>query len=607
MKKIRIYIIGLTSMIIAFAACNDDFLDRAPKTAITGAGFFKTATDLEIYVNKLYDNVSVPFSAGTDDYESDNVTMSQVGGESWTMLRGTLSADNVGDGGWNKDKWSQLRGINFMFGNMQDVSGVEADIQHFVGIARFFRACFYVGMVHRYSDVPWINKALDSDDPDVFKVQDPRTLVVDSIMADFEYAVANIKSDLGNRTRVNKYAALAMLSRFSLYEGTFRKYHPELNLVSTAERFLQRAATAAEEIISSEQFEITGAGVSDLNYDMYGAPGYQTIFHSLDLSGNKEIIMWKDKSRDHAGVLSRVLDDNASLSRSLMESFLMKDGARFTAQPGYATKTYTEVFKNRDPRLAEVFAYPGFVSEWEGVYYAPPTMGGYGQLKFYPFSNDFVGGGGIHYAALPMFRYAEVLLNFAEAKAELGTLSQADLEKSVTQLRNRVEMPPLNMANANASADPVLEQQYPNVSGANKGVLLEIRRERRVELACEGLRLWDLHRWYAGSLFGQHQQGIYLPGLGAYDVTGDGIADVALLNNVGDEANYSPDLIFYYLHNEDGNPNQVYLENGTSGHLMMNTDKTLGKTFEEPKYYYRPLPTSQIVLNPKLEQPYGWK
>jgi hypothetical protein len=607
MKHINKYIISLISVAVILTACNEDFLDRVPQTDITGSSFFKTISDVEIYVNKLYDIAKPNYE--NNDASSDNVTTYTYGNEAWNMLHGVLNKENVEANTWNVDKWAQIRAINYLLENLQDVSGPEADLQHYVGIARFFRAWFYMNMVNRYSDVPWIDKALASDDEDVFKAADPRTLVVDNILADIEFASANIKTTLGNRTRISRYTALTVLSRFCLYEGTFRKYHPELNLASTAEPFLQRAVTAAEEIMNSGQFEITGKGVLDMGNDMFRAPGYQELFHSLDLSGNKEIIQWIDHTQNSTGVLNHVQETNSSLSRSLMESFLMKDGSRFTAQPGYATKTFIEVFKNRDPRLAQVFAYPGF-TDYAGVYYPSPALGGYGQLKFYPMYQQQWLGGGAFLAALMVFRYSEVLLNYAEAKAELGTLTQDDLDRSITLLRDRVEMPSLNMAAANVSIDPVLEAQYPNVSGANKGVLLEIRRERRVELACEGLRLWDLNRWYAGRLFAERQQGIYIPALGAYDVTGDGENDIALLNNVGDEASYTAEerekLLFYYLHDENGNDNQIYLENGTSGHLMLTMDNIYGKEFKEPQYYYRPIPIGETVLNPNLKQPFGW-
>jgi hypothetical protein len=602
----------MISLAAVFTACNDDFLERVPQTAITGSGFFKTAEDLQTYTNGLY---GLAPGSSSSDYESDNVTIYTMGSETWNALRGTLSADNIPADYWNNNKWNGLRSVNYMLQNLQNVSGNEADIRHYVGIARLFRANFYIGMVNRYSDVPWTGKALASDDPDVYKACDPRALVADSIMADLEYAAANISTGMGNKTRINRYAALTLLSRFSLYEGTFRKYHPELNLASTAEPFLQRAATAAEEIMNSGQFELNGSGVEKNDNGINFSPGYRDLFCSLNLSGNKEIIFWRDCNRSFnvsAGGIDRTLSLDYSLSRTLMESFLMKDGTRFTQQPDYDKKTYTEVCAGRDPRFAETFAYPGY-SNHEGLYYARPNLGGYGQVKYNPRTPEYIGGGGVTYAAMQVFRYAEVLLNYAEAKAELGTLTQADLDRTVTLLRNRVEMPPLNMAAANTSADPVLERQYPQVGGASKGVLLEIRRERRVELACEGLRLWDLHRWYAGSLFGQRQQGMYVPGLGAYDVTGDGEVDAALLERPGAEAPIAslPDevkagLILFYLYDETGTPTQFYLENGTSGHIMMTADRTLGKEFKEPQHYYRPIPISQIVLNPDLKQPFGW-
>jgi hypothetical protein len=614
MKRINSYIICIITLAAFFTACNDDFLERVPQTAITGAGFFKTAEDLKSYTDGLHESAMFP-NGNTNDRESDNVTIYTMGSETWNVLRGTLSADNVSSDRWNNGWWGNLRSVNYMLQNLQNVTGAEIDIRHYIGIARFFRAHFYMIMVERYSDVPWTNKAMATDDPDVFKPCDPRTLVVDSIMADLEYAVANISTSMGNKTRVSRYAALALLSRFSLYEGTFRKYHPELDLASTANRFLERAVSASEEIMNNGSFEIAGTGVDDLGNGINGSAAYRTLFSSLNLSGNKDVILWRDCNRTFnvsAGGINRNLSLDLSLSRSLMETFLMKDGSRFTQQPNHDRKIYTEVCVGRDPRFAEVFAYPGY-NNYEGLFYARPNLGGYGQVKFHPRTAEFDGGGGLFYAGLPIFRYAEVLLNFAEAKAELGTLTQQDLDRSVTLLRNRVEMPPLSLETAGASIDPILEAQYPNVGGPQKGVLLEIRRERRVELACEGLRLWDLHRWYAGRLFGEPQQGMYVSALGAYDVTGDGEPDVAILERPGSEGPIAdlPEavkdgLILWYLYDETGAQTQFYLEKGTSGHIMMTADQLLGKEFKEPQYYYRPIPITQTVLNPELKQPFGW-
>jgi len=94
----------------------------------------------------------------------------------------------------------------------------------------------------------------------------------------------------------------------------------------------------------------------------------------------------------------------------------------------------------------------------------------------------------------PIFRYAEVLLNFAEAKAELGEISQQDLDISVNLLRDRVGMP--HMKTNIDFVDP----NWPDWEVPIEPLINEIRRERRIELAVEGFRFDDLRRWKAGKL-----------------------------------------------------------------------------------------------------------
>lgn len=205
-----------------------------------------------------------------------------------------------------------------------------------------------------------------------------------------------------------------------------------------------------------------------------------------------------------------------------------------------------------------------------------------------------------------MYRYAEILLNHAEAKAELGSLTQADLNATINAIRTRVEMPGMNMESANNNPDPIQEAQYPNVSGPNKGVILEIRRERRVELACEGFRETDMYRWKNGITLAQPQVGMYVPGFGGVDVTGDGIEDIAILNSPSetgpiDALPNKDGLIKYYV--SDG---AFYLTEGDKGFIAMSGDIAQPKTFPEPKYYYSPVPQSATVVNPSLTQPPGW-
>ena len=196
-----------------------------------------------------------------------------------------------------------------------------------------------------------------------------------------------------------------------------------------------------------------------------------------------------------------------------------------------------------------------------------------------------------------------MLLTNAEAKAELGTLSQADLDATVNVLRDRVGMPHLTMA---ATMDTYLAQKYPQVSNP---VLLEIRRERRVELALEGRRLDDLNRWAAGKVMEEEPVGMYFPSLGRFDLTGDGVEDIVLLGgaeSVPDpkELNSLGIPLVYYVTGQIGSISaDVYLSNGTNGHIIATPERG---TFQEPKHYYRPIPASEITLNPSLEQVFGW-
>ncbi|WP_448099591.1 RagB/SusD family nutrient uptake outer membrane protein [Polluticoccus soli] len=537
-----------------------------------------------------------------DDIGSDNVSSYSGGGEVNSLVTGTLSASTVG--GW--DDWSKLRTLNYLLEHTGTVEGDSATINNYIGIARFFRAWFYFNKVKRYSNVPWINSAMSNEDTALlYKAEDPRSLVVDSIVNDLLYAVDHITTAEGNHTRVTKWSALALMSRFCLYEGTYRKYHSELNLPD-GDRFLNLAVTASEDIMNSGKFQIVGVSGDD----------YGNLFASASLADNKEIIQWNasDKSLGVGNNSHTVLGWQWSLSRSLEESYLMKDGTLFSNTPGHDTMGFVSVFKNRDPRLLQTIAYPGFSNATDGTtpYLAKPNLGGYDQIKFYPKDAALRGGWGLNYTGLPLFRYAEVLLNYIEAKAELNAgATQSDLDMTVNLLRKRVGMPTMNI---NSAVDPILAAYYPNVSGSNKGLLLELRRERRVELACEGLRLDDLNRWYAGKRIADAQQGMYVKALGALDLTGDGLPDIAILPSPSDStalASLTPTQkanisARFYLKSSDGTNNNFYLTNSTSGYIAFTADKTSVRSFVEPQYYYRPIPLSQIVLNPNLQQPYGW-
>ena len=199
------------------------------------------------------------------------------------------------------------------------------------------------------------------------------------------------------------------------------------------------------------------------------------------------------------------------------------------------------------------------------------------------------------YQDIPIFRYAEVLLNFAEAKAELGTLTQVDLDTSIGLLRSRVGMPGLNLANANANPDSVLQSRYSNVTGSNAGVILEIRRERRVELVLEGFRYDDLMRWKNGKLLEEYFNGMYFSGLGQFDLDGNSSFDLELFQ--GSPTFNAPQTL------EIGGV--ITLSNGTEGNLVPFADRT--KIFDETKDYLYPIPSGDIQLNSNLDQNPNWE
>jgi hypothetical protein len=608
-------------IICGFAACNDDFMERVPKTSITAPAFFKSVTDMQLYVNGIYEAMIPNGTYG--DFASDNVTV-RVGEDPYaSLLYGRTSKENIG--GW--DGWDKLRRVNLMLNSVDEsaVSGMtggsEADVKSLLGIARYFRARFYIDKVQTYSDVPWYDVVIESSDEDLlYKAQDPRETVVEKIMEDLEYAAENIKPDLGNRTRVHKYVALAEISRFCLYEGTYRKYHSEIGLASSANRFLERAVSASLEIINSGEFEITGGGTNvELAPGITGSTGFRAMFCSSKLGDNREMIQWSEydynnNRRHNADVLLKDNGTRYSLSRSLQESFLTKDGKPFSTVAGYATKEYGEVFVDRDPRMGSTFAYPGVneenmvngqpTGEITEVYQVWPNCGGYEMVKFYyQYKMDELKsptGIGM-FTSLPVFRLGEILLNYAEAKAELGKFGEADGTVTpagvINMLRDRVAMPHFN---ASVEVDQTLRDLYPGVTDNN---ILAVRRERRVELAGEGLRRHDMNRWYAGKLF-EHattMQGIYVPRLPyVYDVTGDGVPDVGIAANT-DSRTGDANILWYDL--DDANVS-FYLENGTSGYVRYKDDAA--RRFVEPKYYYSPIPIGQTVLNPNLTQPYGW-
>lgn len=307
------------------------------------------------------------------------------------------------------------------------------------------------------------------------------------------------------------------------------------------------------------------------------------------------------------------------LNKKIVDSYLKSDGSRFTDVPGYSTMEFYQEMQGRDPRLTQTVRGPGYTRIGQTARLSPDfscSTTGYQLTKWVTdVSQD---GYNKSYNDIILFRAAEVYLNFAEAKAERGTLTQDDINKSIKPIRDRVGMPNLDMKAANANPDPYLASNvtgYPNVSGENKGVILEIRRERTIELIAEGHRYYDMVRWKEGKMFEQEFKGMYFtPGMNSdgyriYDLDGSGDIselDVCLYTtSSAPKAADHPELAVIKTFLKIGSAFE--LTGAAGGNIIVHNTKTEPREWREDRDYLYPLPLSQIQFAPdKIKQNPNW-
>ncbi len=589
----KIFFLIFSVLIGLLSSCNKDFLDREPLSQLSPNNSFNSASELQLYTNSFYNDI-IPNGPSLYNQSVDNVITNTVS----SAITGNRTVP-VSGGGWN---WGALRNINFFLqnytrGNLPDVISAP-----YVGVAKFFRAYFYFNMVQTFGDVPWYSSAIDANDSALLqKPRDSRVLIVDSILADLNYAIAKLPTGK-SYDQITKWTALALKSRVCLYEGTWRKYHANDNFgkdsygkpLTGATELLQQCADASDSLMSSGKYSI---------YTGNPATAYQELFTAATPISS-EIILARTFSTTlqlfHTVNYYTVSPSygKPGLAKKLVNSYLMKDGSRFTDIPGNTTMQFYEEVQNRDPRLSQTIRTPGYMRMVTNVVIAPnfgATVTGYQLIKFVTTPPDDRINGNTN--PLPVFRYAEVLLNFAEAKAELGTLTQAGIDRSIKLLRDRVGMPDLDLMNANANPDSYLAAQYTHVTGPNQGAILEIRRERGIELVMEGFRWDDLMRWKEGHLIALKFYGEYFPGLGSFDLDGDSKPDVVIYT--GTTPPTQQGVVYLKLGSD------ITLENGANGgRIVVNGD--VAKTFNEERDYLNPLPTQEMLLNSNLKQNPGW-
>ncbi len=583
-------IIALSVLIaLGFTACEKDYLDRMPLSEISEESVFYSSRDLELYTNGFYNDLP-GFSIITNDNKSDNVLYGNLPLE---QSGERIVPGEPGSGGWN---WGALRKINFFFDHYERCDDEQAK-KEYSGVAYFFRAYFYYNKLTRFGDVPWYDHVISTtDEDDLMKPRDPRQYVVKKMVEDIDHAIANLNTRRA-ADRINKWTALALKSRICLFEGTYRKYHTELNL-GGADTLLQLAWQAAEQVMRLGPYHLYSTG--DHRHD------YMMLFAS-DEAKEEEVMLTRRYTREANSsnninyyFLATTMQD-IGLSKDMVNSYLQKDGTPFTKRPGYQTLTFYEEMQNRDPRLAQTVRTPGYKRIGGSNPLVPnfgASMSGYQIVKYVSDENE--DGYKMSYQDIPIIRYAEVLLNFAEAKAELGILTQDDLDRSIGLLRKRVGMPLLLLDNANNNPDPVEEARYPNVTGPFKGAILEIRRERRIELVLEGFRYNDLMRWKTGKLLEKHFRGMYFPGYGEFDLDRDGNNDI-LVYEAGTQPTPSSSDVQQI---EVGEGSLYIFSDGTQGNVVPFYDRI--KSFNEERDYLYPIPSGDLLLNPNLVQNPNW-
>jgi len=597
MKKL---IPAIFALCIGLTSC-EDALDLTPKNKITDAEYFKDATSLEMFTDPLYNNL---LDKGIYDETSDMLVTKEL---STMMQGGKRRTVPESDGGWS---WGNLRRINTLLGNTDKCNDAAA-VAEFSAVARFFRAFFYFEKVKRFGDVPWIDRELFSSDAALYNPRDSREYIMTRMIEDIDFAIENLpakKDEADAPFRLTKGAALALKAEFCLFEGTYRKYHGISYEEHDYNYYLQLAADAAETLMDRGEYKLYSTGKPEQDYqNLFVKEVADPDEYILAISFQDAI----DGNQHNSNAFTLVATQGRpGFTRKFINTYEMRDGSRFTDRNGWQTTEFKDEVVNRDPRLVQTIRGLGYHRIGQSTVLPADlelTVTGYQPIKFV--QDPTLNGGQIDRnnrstCDLPVYRYAEVLLIYAEAKAELGSLTQADLDKSINLVRTRAGMPAISMASANANPDPYLtssETGYPNVSGSNTGVILEIRRERTIELAMESFRIDDLFRWKCGPCLDQDITGMYFPGPGEYDLSGNGKTDVILVSN-GASKPSAPSGVYVYEIGKD-----IFLSQGARGNIDYHTGiKSERYGFNENRDYLYPIPSDEFGLNPSLTQNPGW-
>lgn len=579
-------------------------LAEQPKAKAGRDMIFGSETGLLTYTNGFYE-----YLPDYDNAHKQNITMDNAAKNATGTYEVGAYTTNTSTS-WS---WSSIRNVNY-FLKYNTSSNVSEPIRNnYSGIARLFRAYLYFNKLVQYGAVPWIDIPLEPDSPELYKTQDSRDVIISKMIEDLDFAAANITEDkiTPNSNRVNRWTALFFKSRVCLFEASFRKYHATGSKFGkeylkdcqiTAEELYRQAADAAKEIIEKGPYRLyTGTPYAN------GRGSYRELFIS-DNAVSQEVML--SLALDPVLQLgeanwyynSSTYGPHLCMTHAFAKTYLNLDGTPYNDKKGDTYKTFAEETSGRDYRLNQTIRGADYTcKDKEGVFVPTPanmtghSLTGY-QFTKYVMDDISFDGGRTNYNDVPIARYAEVLLNYAEAKAELGTLTDADWEKTIGALRGRAGITG-GLDKKPTTADPYMMSIY---TGVTDPVILEIRREREIELILEGLRLDDLKRWACGKLWETAAwDGIYIPALNTpLDLNGDGTNDVF----VTEDSKYSGPYKSIAMYTGD-NLKVVKLADDTKGGYRLNYE--ISRVWNDNMYIY-PIPEIVIQKNPNLKQNPGW-
>lgn len=572
---------GFAALMGASLASCDDFLNdnRFPLSdQMANAAYWNNPNNVQGQINYFYEDF-LGYGNGSSygefyfNYLSDDQAQktSEPFVKQWTFTSIPTSAS-----AWN-DPYTEIRRANLIIEGVENSTIAQSDKDNFIAIARMMRGYQYYLLVRAYGDVPLVEKALDPvDHAELFGPRTARNTVMDYAIEDLTFASANIAT-AASKNAFSADLAKAIKTEVCLFEASYARYH---------QKDEARATKYYTEVVNTAEPLIAKYPIGD---------DYHAVYNSFRaaLSANPEIIFMKEYEPDvlmHCTVdYTSSSSPVAGMTKDAFDAYLFRDGkplALTGMNKSDAGKQYPrlgadgkqlkdendkplfnysilEPLSVRDGRL---MAITDTAVYYDGLQYQRPnsmlmtSLTGYGVNKFNNLAMPESYATTIkNYTCAPIYWGAYVAMNFVEAKAELGTLSDPDLANTMNKLMSRASLPDVTVASMSSMNDPA------NNMGVSS-LIWEVRRCRRCEFIFDkAIRYWDLVRWHQLELL-----------------------DTQKHPNIGLGANVS------------AAPVEVANVGG-----YMNAIGNSSRVFSEREYFY-PIPSGQIQLNDSLTQNPGW-